>query len=134
MLNDTLSKRIDDALWLISMYEDTLNTARKVLYDTTNVWGYNRTLNSIAKKVKSNKELPTLAEIDSETADVFLQDLNLYKKKLIFLKKLYSVNAGQKFAVNDRVELNTSYIFLSKLKKWIGSLEPHQGVEGLDEL
>ena len=134
MLNDTLSKRIDDALWLISMYEDTLNTARTVLYDTTNVWGYNKTLNSIAKKVKTDKKLPTLAEIDSETADVFLQDLNLYKKKLIFLKKLYSVNAGQKFAVNDRVELNTSYIFLSKLKKWIGSLEPHQSVEGLDEL
>lgn len=134
MLNDTLSKRIDDALWLISMYEDTLNTARTVLYDTTNVWGYNKTLNSIAKKVKSEKELPTLAEIDSETADVFLQDLSLYKKKLQFLKKLYAVNAGQKFAVNDRVELNTAYIFLSKLKKWIGSLEPQQGVEGLEEL
>ena len=134
MLNDTLSKRIEDALWLISMYEDTLKTARTVLYDTTNVWGYNTTLNSIAKKVKSDKELPTLAEIDSETADVFLQDLNIYKKKLKFLKKLYEVNAGQKFAVNDRVELNTAYIFLSKLKKWIGSLEPQQGVEGLDEL
>ena len=140
MLNDELSKRIDDALWLISMYEDTLNTARTVLYDTTNVWGYNKTLNSIAKKVKVNKEdgskqeLPTLAEIDSETADVFLQDLGLYKKKLKFLKKLYAVNAGQKFAVNDRVEMNTAYIFLSKLKKWIGSLEPWQGLEGLDEL
>jgi hypothetical protein len=72
MLNDTLSKRIEDALWLISMYEDTLKTARTVLYDATNVWGYNTTLNSIAKKVKSDKELPTLAEIDSETADVFL--------------------------------------------------------------
>jgi hypothetical protein len=94
MLNDELSKRIDDALWLISMYEDTLNTARTVLYDATNVWGYNKTLNSIAKKVKSEKELPTLAEIDSETADVFLQDLNLYKRKLLFLKKLYAVNAG----------------------------------------
>jgi hypothetical protein len=140
MLNDELSKRIDDALWLIAMYEDTLNTARTVLYDTTNVWGYNRTLNSIAKKVKVNKEdgskkeLPVLAEIDAETADVFLQDLSLYKKKLKFLKKLYAVNAGQKFAVNDRVELNTAYIFLSKLKKWIGSLEPWQGLEGLDEL
>ena len=134
MLNDELSKRIDDALWLITMYEDTLNTARTVLYDTTNVWGYNRTLNSIAKKVKSEKELPVLAEIDSETADVFLQDLSLYKKKLKFLKKLYAVNAGQKFAVNDRVELNTAYIFLAKLKKWIGSLEPQQGIEGLDEL
>lgn len=140
MLNDELSKRIDDALWLISMYEDTLNTARTVLYDTTNVWGYNRTLNSIAKKVKVNqedgskKELPVLAEIDAETADVFLQDLSLYKKKLKFLKKLYAVNAGQKFAVNDRVELNTAYIFLSKLKKWISSLEPWQGLEGLDEL
>lgn len=140
MLNDTLSKRIDDALWLISMYEDTLNTARTVLYDTTNVWGYNRTLNSIAKKVKVSKEdgpkkeLPVLAEIDSETADVFLQDLSLYKKKLKFLKKLYAVNAGQKFAVNDRVELNTAYIFLSKLKKWIGSLEPQQGMEGLADL
>lgn len=134
MLNDTLSKRIDDALWLISMYEDTLLTARTVLYDTTNVWGYNKTLNSIAKKVKTDKELPVLAEIDSETADVFLQDLGLYKKKLKFLKKLYEVNAGQKFAVNDRVELNTAYIFLSKLKKWIGSLEPQQGVEGLADL
>lgn len=140
MLNDTLSKRIDDALWLISMYEDTLNTARTVLYDTTNVWGYNRTLNSIAKKIKVSKEdgpkkeLPVLAEIDSETADVFLQDLGLYKKKLKFLKKLYAVNAGQKFAVNDRVELNTAYIFLSKLKKWIGSLEPQQGMEGLADL
>ena len=134
MLNDELSKRIDDALWLISMYEDTLNTARTVLYDATNVWGYNKTLNSIAKKVKTDQELPTLAEIDSETADVFLQDLQLYKKKLNFLKKLYAVNAGQKFAVNDRVEMNTAYIFLSKLKKWIGSLEPQQGVEGLAEL
>ena len=134
MLNDTLSKRIDDALWLISMYEDTLNTARTVLYDTTNVWGYNRTLNSIAKKVKTDQDLPVLAEIDSETADVFLQDLQLYKKKLKFLQKLYAVNAGQKFAVNDRVEMNTAYIFLSKLKKWIGSLEPPQGVEGLAEL
>jgi hypothetical protein len=72
MLNDTLSKRIDDALWLISMYEDTLNTARTVLYDTTNVWGYNTTLNNIAKKIKTDKKLPTLAEIDSETVDVFL--------------------------------------------------------------
>jgi hypothetical protein len=30
--------------------------------------------------------------------------------------------------------MNTAYIFLSKLKKWIGSLEPQQGVEGLAEL
>jgi hypothetical protein len=134
MLNDALDKRIDDALWLIDRYEDTLNTARTVLYDATDVWGYNRTLNSIAKKVKSEKELPTLAEISSETADVFLQDLGLYKKKLKFIKKLYSVNAGQKFATNDRVELNTSYIFLSRLKKWIGSFEPKNGFEGVEEL
>lgn len=134
MLNDALDKYIDDALWLISMYEDTLNTARTVLYDATNVWGYNKTLNSIAKKVKSEKELPVLAEISSETADVFLQDLRLYKKKLKFLKKLYAVNAGQKFATNDRVELNTSYIFLSRLKKWIGSFEPKDGFEGVEEL
>lgn len=133
MLNDALDKRIDDALWLIDRYEDTLNTARTVLYDATDVWGYNRTLNSIAKKVKSEKELPTLAEISYETADVFLQDLGLYKKKLKFLKKLYAVNAGQKFATNDRVELNTSYIFLSRLKKWIGSFEPKE-FEGVEEL
>ena len=30
--------------------------------------------------------------------------------------------------------MNTAYIFLSKLKKWIGGLEPQQGVEGLAEL
>lgn len=134
MLNDTLDKYIEDALWIIDMYADTLTTARTVLYDATNVWGYNKTLNSIAKKVKTDKELPALAEIDSATVDVFLQDLNLYKKKLKFLKKLYAVNAGQKFAVNDRVELNTSYIFLSKLKQWIGSFEPKDGFEGVKEL
>ena len=50
-------------------------------------YGYNATLNEVSQKMEDKR--PELAEIDSNTADIFIEDINTNLNKLQFLKKLY---------------------------------------------
>ena len=72
-------------------------------------------LPSVEKLPENWKEL---AEIDTQTANIILQDSILLKNKLEFLKRLYYINQGQKLVQQDKVALNEYYILYNKLSKF----------------
>lgn len=87
-----------------------------------NPMGYNVTLNNVARKqhVQDWEELP---EINSETAYIINQDLELIKNKLNNARNLYLVNQGKKFNMQDNVATNKDFIVYNRLKKFAVSLD-----------
>jgi len=70
------------------MYKASILGARTDAASFNNLFGYNATLNEIgATETK-------LAEIDSQTADIFVEDINTNLNKLEFLKSLFLINQG----------------------------------------
>lgn len=129
----TISKdvrdQIEEASNLIQLYRASIqaaNTDASVftlghtlegqVFDSTDVWGYNKVLNELNKDKEGWKQL---AEIDSNSANVILQNLDLIEGKLKFAKALFDINNGQKLNQQNRVSLNRDYVIFNKLKKFI---------------
>ena len=129
-LEEKLIDEINEALNIIDLYQAAINgakvdniglntqlTSRGLLEDSSDLWGYNKTLNEINKK-QNTEDWKELAEIDTQTANIILQDSTLLKNKLEFLKRLYYINQGQKLVQQDKVALNEYYILYNKLSKF----------------
>lgn len=132
----TISKdirdQIEEASNLISLYRASIYAAKTdasiftlghsiegQMFDSTDVWGYNKVINELNS---GKKGWVKLAEIDSNAANVILQNLDLIESKLKFAKVLFSINSGQKLNQQNRVSLNRDYIIYNKLKKLIISI------------
>ena len=75
------------------MYRAAILAARTDSARVGDLYGYNATLNEIAERVEG-QSYPELAEIDSQTADIFIADIDTNLNKLTFLKTLYNINRG----------------------------------------
>ena len=75
------------------MYKASILGARTDSAGLNDYYGYNATLNEVSSKFG---ESLNLAEIDSETADLFVSDIDVNLNKLKFLKQLYNLNKDQK--------------------------------------
>ena len=63
--------------------------------DLDNIVGFNTTLNEIS----GANETPKLAEIDAQTADLALEDINKALKRLDYAESLHKLNTGNKYNV-----------------------------------
>lgn len=120
-LSEELYTELNNAIYTLQLYQAAIQGARTDNASINNLFGYNATLNEIAKKVKG--EHPQLAEIDKSVADIFDQDIQTNLNKLTFLKNLYEINSGQKMIKQDRVAANTSVLLYKRLKHIISILD-----------
>ena len=115
VLDDQLEKELNSAIFLLQLYQAAIRGARTDNADLNNLFGYNVTLNEIADKLGENK-YPKLAEIDKNVADAFDQDIQVNLNKLLYLKKLYITNRGQKLSRQDRVSVRKDLLIYKRLK------------------
>jgi hypothetical protein len=77
------------------MYRSAIVGARVDNIDIDTIIGFNSALNEIS----GENETPKLAEIDSQTADLILEDINKVLKRLDYAESLHSLNTGDKYNV-----------------------------------
>lgn len=126
-IDSDLKQSLKESLDVLELYKSIINGAKtdNVKFgisesgkDATDLWGYNKTLNEV-NKLQKTENWEDLVELNSDTANIIINDINLLYKRLNFLKTLYEINEGQKLAQNVRVSLNKDYIFYNKMKKFI---------------
>ena len=135
-LTQEVAAQVDNALELLKMFTAVLYASRTDNVDSNNAFGYSATLNQINK---GEEGWTPLLEVDSQTADVILQDLNLYYSRLVFAKNLFNINSGQTMSLQNRVGIHAQQLLYKKLNKliinidddWIGKKELYESLQAL---
>lgn len=119
-LDDTLYKDLNNAIATLQLYRQAILGARTDAADLGNLYGYNATLNEVTTRLGQGTQL---AEINSQVADLFVEDINTNLKKLEFLKKLFEINQGQKLTKQDRVSIKKDLLIYKRLKAIVQVLD-----------
>lgn len=117
-LDQSWNEANDEALDLVNAFIAVVNGMKTDNASMNNPTGYTRILNNIFKK-QGVKDYVELAEFDSQTADLILQDAEIIKNKLQFAKTLSAMNSGQKLKQQDRVGANKNYLLFKQVQKFI---------------
>ena len=134
-LSDTLYKELNNALKLISLYKAAIQGAQTDNAGLNNLFGFNATLNKVAKKLGDETYKP-LAEIDNNTAQVLLQDIETNYQRLLTIKRIFLYNRGQKLQLQDRVAFKFNKIIFDKIRYIVSILDKKKfdSWEDLDKL
>lgn len=134
-LSDTLYKELNNALKLISLYKAAIQGAQTDNAGLNNLFGFNATLNEVAKKLGDDTYKP-LAEIDNNTAQVLLQDIETNYQRLLTIKRIFLYNRGQKLQLQDRVAFKFNKIIFDKIRYIVSILDKKKfdSWEDLDKL
>ena len=117
---DTATKQqFKDARKLLEMYRSAISGARFDNVDIDNIVGFNTTLNELSGANEGVK----LAEIDGQTADLVLEDVNTLLQRLDYAEGLHNLNNGNKYNMQAKTALNKNYILFNKIKSFISILE-----------
>ena len=114
---DTLNL-FEEARHFLELYRSAIVGARYDNIDIDHIVGFNTTLNELS----GTNEKPNLAEIDAQTADLILEDVNMVLKRINFAEGLHTLNTGNKYNVQDKTGLNKQYILYNKIKHFISVL------------
>lgn len=109
----------DEAKNLLEMYRTAIVGARFDNVDLDNIVGFNTTLNEIS----GAEETPQLAEIDAQTADLAIDDINKLLKRLEYAKNLHGLNTGNKYNVQAKTALNKQFILHNKIRSFVSILQ-----------
>lgn len=90
-------EKISQALELIGFLKSHIQAARKDAVSFTNIFGYNTTMNEL------NPDKPKLAEIDVNTANVILQDIDKLETNLMYYKTIFEINSGSKLTEHKKI-------------------------------
>ena len=132
-LEEETYKELNNTIELLEMYKASILGARTDSAGLNDYYGYNATLNEVSSKFG---ESLNLAEIDSETADLFVSDIDVNLNKLKFLKQLYNLNKNQKLTRQNRVATKRDTLIYKGLKNLInnpGDLSNWNGFNNLKE-
>lgn len=132
-LDDALYKDLNNAIATLQLYKQAILGARTDAADLGNLFGYNATLNEVTAKTGTGTQL---AEINSQVADLFVEDINTNLNKLQFLKKLFEINQGQKLTKQDRVSIKKDLLIYKRMKAIVQVLDDDDlnGWEGFLDL
>lgn len=120
-LSKELKVQLDNALRSIQMYQTILEASKVDNIGLDNRWGYTVTVNEIANK----QGTPTnYAEIDSEFANVLWQDLQTLYNRLLWFKKIYNLNQGNKIKQHEIVAAVSNKCIAKKLRYIISIGDP----------
>ena len=133
--SDTLYKELNNALKLISLYKAAIQGAQTDNAGLNNLFGFNATLNEVAKKLGDDTYKP-LAEIDNNIAQVLLQDIETNYQRLLTIKRIFLYNRGQKLQLQDRVAFKFNKIIFDKIRYIVSILDKKKfdSWEDLDKL
>ena len=111
-IDDNLYQNLLNAIDTTEVYLQAIKAFKGQYNSPRDYFGFSVTLNEVSKKL--NLTDPELAVVDNETADVFIEDIQSWLKKLKFYRQLFLINQGQKISKQDRVSANLSKILYKK--------------------
>ena len=122
-IDNELELAIDQGLKLLSLYSTALEASRTDNGDINKLFGFSLVLNKANSRTEGYQPL---AEIDGQTTNALLQDVEFLRNKLEYAQLLFSINQGQKFLQQDKIALNKNYILYNQLTAFAKalSLEP----------
>ena len=115
---DTLNL-FESARTFLELYRSTIVGARFDNVDLDHIVGFNTTLNELS----GAEEKPHLAEIDAQTADLILQDINMVLKRIDYAEGLHNLNTGNKYNVQNKASLNKQFIFYNRINQFISTVQ-----------
>lgn len=89
--------------------------------DISNPTGYSKILNELFQKYKVEGFNP-LAEIDTNQANLILQDINQVLGRLTYAQRLAALNRGQKLKEQNRVAVNKNFLIYDSTKRLIDAI------------
>lgn len=126
---EALRQAIDQQTGLFQMAQAVLQAARTDNADYGDLFGYNVTINGIDKESE-------LATINSNTADVMIQELNQIKDRLAYYKLLIDINSGNRLNEHVKTGIKTQHLIFDKFFKRFVDINayPPSNWEGIKEL
>lgn len=109
----------EQALLILKMMRQAVVGARVDGADLENLYGYNKTLNDLAKGTEGYTELATINATDASYA---LQDINMAINRLEATKAIHELNKGNKMNAQNHASVNKNLIMYNKLNKLIVSI------------
>lgn len=109
----------EQALLILKMMRQAVVGARVDGADLDNLYGYNKTLNDLAKGTEGYIELATINAADASYA---LQDINMAINRLEATKAIHELNKGNKMNAQNHASVNKNLIMYNKLNKLIVSI------------
>ena len=103
----------------LELYRSAIVGARFDNVDINNIVGFNTTLNEIAGTDSGIK----LAEIDAQTADLILEDIDKLLMRIDYSEGLHKLNTGNKFNVQAKTGLNKQFILHNKIRRFVSILD-----------
>ena len=103
----------------LELYRSTIVGARYDNVDLDHIVGFNTTLNELS----GSKEKPNLAEIDAQTADLILQDINMALARLDYAEGLHNLNTGNKYNVQNKASLNKQFIMYNRIDQFVSTIQ-----------
>ena len=112
-------EQFKDTRKLLEMYRSAIVGARYDHVDIDSIVGFNTTLN----EVMGAKGTAKLAEIDAQTADLVLEDINKLLNKLDYIESIHKLNSGNKYNVQHKTAINKNFILFNKIKQFISTIQ-----------
>jgi flagellar biosynthesis/type III secretory pathway chaperone len=100
------------------MYRTAIVGARYDNVDIDTIIGFNTTLNELSGK----EESPKLAEIDAQTADLVLEDINKLLHRIEYIEQIHNLNTGNKYNVQNKTALNKQFILFNRFNQFISTV------------
>ena len=114
-------KMNDEAIRVIDSFISVVEGMKTDNADFDNPTGYSTLINAISRKYGVKDYVP-LAELDSETANMIVQDAKTIKDKLVFARNLSDNNKGQKLKQQDKVAGRKNIILYKNYQRFVNAL------------
>ena len=119
LIDEDTIKQFDEAEKLFKLYRASIVASRTDNSDVDHIFGYNKTLNELCKR---DQNWTPLAEIDSKTADLAIQDVNMALNRLHAIRGISDLNQGNKLNIQNYTAANKNFILYNRMSKLLTSL------------
>lgn len=119
ILSEDAEKQFDEAEKILKLYRASIIAARNDNADVDHIFGYNKVLNELCK---STEGWIPLAEIDADTAQLALQDVNMAIERLNTIKGISNLNQGNKLNLQNYTAANKNFILYNKTQQLLTNL------------
>lgn len=120
-VDDIWEANNEQALKLAKAFRAVLEGMKIDNADINNPTGYSKILNQLFQQYKIEGFTP-LAEINTDEANLLLQDINQIIARLTYAQQLAAINRGQKLKEHNRVAVNKNYLIYDSTKRLIDSI------------
>lgn len=130
-----------EAIKLLQLFTASVEGIKIDNANAFNPISYSKIVNEAYQK-QGVKDYVKLAELDTDIADMILQDVYNIAARLDFIQKIHDINTGQKLREHDLVDTNKNYLLYHQTERlikalptnWMGDDDDHSAQEVLQAI